>query len=752
MKPSAVMNNRELSWLSFNERILQEARDHTTPLMQRLRFLGIFSSNQDEFIKVRVASLVRLTRSKSRIKPLLMGGLTPEEALQRVNDKAATAQTAFRETYEEVLDAMEHEGIRVRNETELSEGQDAFCRAYFGNVVYPQLVPLILNKSAQLPFLQDSQIYHAIKMESATAPGKCRYAVLRIPVNAACPRFVEMPSSPGCHDIIFVDDIIRLCLNNIFFMFNYDRITAYTFKVMRDAELSLDDDVSKSLIEKMEEGLEHRLRGRPVRLIYDRAMPEDLLFLLASKLNLKKGELDPGARYHMMRSLMNFPRVRPDLENAVMPALQHPDIKPFSSILKVVRTKDILLHFPYHTFNHVVEFLCEAAIDPKVTNISITLYRTADHSRIINALINAAQNGKKVTACVELMARFDEERNVKSIDMLHQGGVRVIHGLKDLKVHSKLILVERAEGAKRTGYVYIGTGNFNEDTARFYSDVGLLSANPGFVEDARTIFNFLNASHKPVSCRELVAAPQCMRPFFTQCIEREIRNAKAGKKAFIHVKLNSLTDEAMIRLLYRASKAGVDVRLIVRSACCLKPQVQGLSDHIRAVSIVDKFLEHARILLFCNNGNELAYISSADWMPRNLDRRLEVAAPAHCPAIRQTLRDIFDIQWADNVKARILDGTGANRYSRGEGVAPCRSQSALHDYYSRKAAHGAKGMPEQAAEFAASQAAKNTAAKAKAGKQPKPPLSKARTPKKQLQTLPASNTAMQADQQPAAES
>mgnify|MGYP003818503657 FL=1 len=693
MKPSAIMNNRELSWLSFNERILQEARDHSTPLVQRLRFLGIFSSNQDEFIKVRVASLVRLTRSKSRIKPLLMGGLTPDEALQRVNNKAAAAQRAFRETYEEVLDALEHEGIRVRDETQLSEGQDAFCRGYFGDVVYPQLVPLILNKSARLPFLQDSQIYHAVKMESTGAPGKCRYAVLRIPVNAACPRFVEMPSSPGCHDIIFVDDIIRLCLNNIFFMFNYDRITAYTFKVMRDAELSLDDDVSKSLIEKMEEGLEHRLRGRPVRLIYDRAMPEDLLFLLASKLNLKPGELDPGARYHMMRSLMNFPRVRPDLENAVMPALQHPDIKPFSSILKVVRTKDILLHFPYHTFNHVVEFLCEAAIDPKVTDISITLYRTADHSRIINALINAAQNGKNVTACVELMARFDEERNVKSIDMLHQGGVRVIHGLKDLKVHSKLILVERADGGKKVGYVYIGTGNFNEDTARLYSDMGLLTANPGCAEDARTIFNFLNASHKPVSCRELVAAPQCMRSFFTHCIEREIRNARAGKEAFIHAKLNSLTDESMIRLLYRASKAGVDIRLIVRSACCLNPQVQGLSENIRAISIVDKFLEHARIMLFCNGGNELAYISSADWMPRNLDRRLEVAAPIHCPAIRQTVRDIFDIQWADNVKARILDGSGANSYNKGESAVPCRSQTVLHDYYSRKVSQAMQAQP-----------------------------------------------------------
>ena len=693
MKPSAIMNNRELSWLSFNERILQEARDHSTPLVQRLRFLGIFSSNQDEFIKVRVASLVRLTRSKSRIKPLLMGGLTPDEALQRVNNKAAAAQRAFRETYEEVLDALEHEGIRVRDETQLSEGQDAFCRGYFGDVVYPQLVPLILNKSARLPFLQDSQIYHAVKMESTGAPGKCRYAVLRIPVNAACPRFVEMPSSPGCHDIIFVDDIIRLCLNNIFFMFNYDRITAYTFKVMRDAELSLDDDVSKSLIEKMEEGLEHRLRGRPVRLIYDRAMPEDLLFLLASKLNLKPGELDPGARYHMMRSLMNFPRVRPDLENAVMPALQHPDIKPFSSILKVVRTKDILLHFPYHTFNHVVEFLCEAAIDPKVTDISITLYRTADHSRIINALINAAQNGKNVTACVELMARFDEERNVKSIDMLHQGGVRVIHGLKDLKVHSKLILVERADGGKKAGYVYIGTGNFNEDTARLYSDMGLLTANPGCAEDAHTIFNFLNASHKPVSCRELVAAPQCMRSFFTHCIEREIRNARAGKEAFIHAKLNSLTDESMIRLLYRASKAGVDIRLIVRSACCLNPQVQGLSENIRAISIVDKFLEHARIMLFCNGGNELAYISSADWMPRNLDRRLEVAAPIHCPAIRQTLRDIFDIQWADNVKARILDGSGANSYNKGESAVPCRSQTVLHDYYSRKVSQAMQAQP-----------------------------------------------------------
>jgi polyphosphate kinase len=683
MYDSAKMNNRELSWLCFNERILQEARDPATPLVQRLRFLGIFSSNQDEFIRVRVAALVRLCRARDARRPVLMGGFSPQEALRRVNEKVAAGQAAFAATYAEVVKTLEEQGIRMRDESRLTTGQEIFCRAYFTDVIKPQLVPLILNRSARLPFLQDSHIYHAVKM-CPTDKKKARYAILRIPVSAACPRFVELPSPSGCHDIIFVDDIIRLCLDNIFFMFSYTSIAAYTFKVMRDAELSLDDDVSKSLIEKMEEGLEHRLRGRPVRLIYDRGMPEDLLVLLTSKLSLKNSELDPGGRHHMMRSLMHFPRVRPDLESNVPPPLAHPDLKPFSSILRVVKKKDVLLHFPYHAFNHLVDFLGEAAIDPKVTAISITLYRTAEQSRVINALINAAQNGKRVTAFVELLARFDEERNVKTVDALRQGGVHIIHSLKDLKVHCKLVLVERAEGRCTRGYVYIGTGNFNEDTARLYSDVGLLTADSAFAEDARRIFSVLQASHKPLACTDLVVSPYNMRNFFRRLVEVEIKNAKAGLPAYIFLKLNSLTDEGMIRLLYKAGAAGVEVRLIVRGACCLKPQAQGLSENIWAVSIVDTFLEHARILIFCNNEEENVYISSADWMPRNLDRRIEVAAPVRCPQLARTLRDIFAIQWSDNVKARALDEGCCNRYHTGLTAVPCRSQTLIYDYYARK--------------------------------------------------------------------
>ena len=684
MNDSARMNNRELSWLCFNERILQEARDPANPLVQRLRFLGIFSSNQDEFIRVRLAALVRLCRERDPRRPLLMGGLSPQEALRRVNERAARGQAAFSATYAEVLAALARQGIRVRDEHQLTTGQEIFCRAYFADVIKPQLVPLILNRRARLPFLQDSHIYHAVRM-APEGNKKARYAIIRIPVNASCPRFVEMPSQPGCHDIIFVDDIVRLCLNNIFFMFSYAKISAYTFKVMRDAELSLDDDVSKSLIEKMEEGLEHRLRGRPVRLIYDQAMPADLLALLASKLNLKSGELNPGGRYHMMRSLMHFPQVRPDLESNMPPPLAHPDLTPFSSILKVVKKKDILLHFPYHSFNHMVDFLGEAAIDPKVTDISITLYRTADQSRVINALANAAQNGKRVTAFVELMARFDEERNVKAVDVLRQAGVHIIHGVKDLKVHCKLVLVERMEGRQKNGYTYIGTGNFNEDTARLYSDVGLLTAAPGFAEDARRIFSVLDASHKPLECANLVVAPYHMRTFFSRLVEKEIKNARAGKSAYIFAKLNSLTDEGMIRLLYKAGAAGGEVRLIVRGACCLKPQVPGLSENIWAISIVDKFLEHARILIFCNADEEKVYIASADWMPRNLDRRIEVAAPVDCPRLARTLRDIFAIQWSDNVKARVLDDACCNSYHTGLTAVPCRSQLLLYDYYARKA-------------------------------------------------------------------
>jgi len=674
--------NRELSWLAFNDRVLQEACDPSVPLMQRLRFLGIFSSNQDEFIKVRLAGLVRMARSKHKSGRRLSGAYLPADLLALVSAKIDENHATFGRIFQGIAREMEAKGIRLVSETQLTEGQRAFCLDYFANVISPRLVPLILNRDSPAPMLRDDRIYHGVKMEKGR---QARYAVIRIPVASDCPRFIELPpAARNGHDIIFIDDVIRLCLGDIFFMFNYDRISAHTFKLMRDAEMTLDDDISTSLVQKMEKGLEARLRGRPVRLIYDQAMPGDLLRLLMRKLNVGRDQLACGARYHMMRDLMKFPRVRPDLEVAPTPPLPHPHIAPFSSLLKVIRRRDLLVNFPYHTFNHLVDFLREAAIDPRVSRIYISLYRTAENSKVLNTLVNAARNGKQVVALVELMARFDEEHNLASVETLERAGVKVLDGIRDLKVHGKLALVERREAGGIRGYAYVGTGNFNEDTARQYGDLGLLTADPGIVGDARSIFNFLLNTHKHIKCKSLLAAPYFMRKGFEQLIQREMRLARFGLPAYIHIKCNTLTDEKMIRHLYRAAQAGVEVRLIVRGACCLIPNRKDLSENIQAISIVDRFLEHARLFIFGGGGQEDIYISSADWMTRNLDKRLEVAVPILDANLRKTLRDFFDLEWADNVKARDLSQLGENSYVTRGRPRRVQSQAALYDYYSGK--------------------------------------------------------------------
>lgn len=678
--------NRELSWMSFNERVMQEAQDHSVPLIQRLRFLGIYSNNQDEFFKVRIANLERMARLKGARTQKMQGVESLDTLLRLINEKSAELQTIYEQTYVEIIAEMESFGIFMINESELNEDQRAFCRRYFADQISPLLVPLMLRKSTKIPFLRDGRIYHAVKMTGRTAT-TTRYAIIEIPDNGASPRFVVLPpSAEGRTEIIFIDDIIRLCLDEIFFMFDYESIAAYTFKFMRDAELTLDDDVTKSIIEKMEQGINKRKHGRPIRLVYDKQMPEDLLETIAVKLGLGKGEnVNPGGRYHLLRDLMKFPRVNPLLENQDPVALRHTAIKPFSSIIDVIRGRDILLNYPYYSFNHFIDFLREAAMDPYTISINMTLYRTATPSKIIRTLINAAKNGKQVTVFMELLARFDEENNIDNAETLRQAGVKVICGIEGLKVHSKLVLIERREGSKIKGYVHVGTGNFNEDTARIYSDFSLLTSNTAIVEDAREVFGFLQMSYKQVAPRELIVSPFNMRRRFDDLIDNEIDNAKKGKKAYIYAKCNSLTDEKLIERLYRASAAGVKVRLIIRGACCLMPQVDGLSANIKAISIVDKYLEHARMMIFCNGSKEIAYITSADWMTRNLNRRVEVGIPILDPDILAVLRKVFSIQWKDNVKARDLSSFAMNKYrDQLEKIAPedrQRSQVTLYEYY-----------------------------------------------------------------------
>ncbi len=687
MKTSIGLNNRELSWLGFNNRVLQEAQDKSVPLIQRLRFLGIFSNNQDEFVKVRVANVMRMTRirlksDKSKIVKLT-NGYEANELLALLNEGIDHSQQIFAQTYKDVLAEMEKQGIYIVDEKQLNKKQDEFCRNFFSTEISQWLIPLIIRKTTRMPFLSDNKIYQAIKMVRHNSK-QVRYAIIQVPVNRTCPRFIQLPSERGRKDIIFLDDIIRLCLDDIFFMFKYDKISAHTFRFIRDAQLTVDDDISKSLIEKLEDSLEERLHGDPVQLAYDKDMPTDLLDIIKSKLKLSDDKILGGGRYHMLRDLMKFPAVSPDLENMEMEPLKHPDIKHHSSILGVIRKKDIFLNYPYHTFNHLIDFLREVAIDPKVKKIFITLYRTAERSKVINALINAAKNGKELVVLEELMARFDEEQNVENSDMLQKAGVTVIHGFKGLKVHSKLILVERKENGINRGYIYVGTGNFNETTARIYSDFGLFTTDSQAVADARAIFDFLLNTHKHFTCKRLMVSPYFMRKQFENMVEREIKNKQTGKKAFIYAKFNSLTDIKMIKLLYKASLAGVDIRLIIRGACCLQPQIKGLSDHIKVISIVDKFLEHARLVIFNNGGEEQTFILSADWMTRNLDNRVEVGIPVLDAEIKQTIKDIFEIQWSDNVKARDLTVLGENNYVKNNPKKKVRSQTALYDYYKDK--------------------------------------------------------------------
>ncbi len=675
---SNVTYNRELSWLQFNDRVLQEAQDPSVPLVQRLRFLGIFSNNQDEFVKVRYARLINFAASKSTNKIKTTGGYTPSELLPLINQRMEISQNAFRNTYRDIIGEMEGEGIFVVDQTDLSEEQLNFCREYFLSVLSVRLAPIVLRKRVAIPFLPDSQAYLAVKMSSLKTT---RYAVIQIPVSDASPRFVVLPSAEGRTDIIFVDDIIRLFLDDIFFMFSYDTISAHVFKIIRDASLTLDDDASMSLTEKMERGISQRERGRAVRMVHDREMPLDLIETISKKLGFTQpDQIDSGGRYHLMRDLMSFPKVRPDLESRNLRPMLHPLIDPSESILRVIKKQDILLAYPYHTFTHFIDLLREAAIDPMVQTISITLYRTASHSKVINALLNAVKNGKQVNVLVELKARFDEERNIDNTDILQEGGVKVIPTQSMLKVHSKLVLIERREGNVIRGYTYVGTGNFNEKTATIYSDFGVLTANQIVANDARKVFDFLENTHLHPKCKMLMVTPYNMRDRIEELLNVEIRNAQKGKKAKFYGKFNSLTDEKMIALLYKASQVGVKIRLLIRGACCLQAGVKGLSENIEVRSIVDKFLEHARVMIFANGGKPQTYILSADLMTRNLDRRVEVGIPILDHNIERSIKEYFDIQWRDNIKAREVARPYENTYITNS-EEPCRSQEELYTYF-----------------------------------------------------------------------
>ena len=671
--------SKEISWLSFNNRVLQEATDPTVPLIERITFLGIFSSNLDEFFRVRVATLKRLSRLGKRAESLIRN--KPTEILQQIHEIVLEQTEKFNQIYEGILLELAEHNIFIVNEHQLDERQGEFVKSYFWKEVRPKLFLIMLNPKARFPELQDKSIYLFVNMAKKGSSKKKRFSLIEVPTEHS-PRFLLLPSPNDNRYIILLDDVIRYNLHELFSTLHYDEYHAYTIKLTRDAELDIEDDVSQSYINKIHKSLRKRRGGHPVRFVFDEQIPEDDLDMLLKKFNVKKNDaIIPGARYHNFKDFMKFPRIGPDfLVYSETPKLPHKMLPQHDSLLSVIRKKDILLHIAYQSFTYIIDMLREASIDPRVSSIKITLYRLAKNSSIVNALVNAVKNGKQVTVVLELQARFDEEANIFWADKFQQEGVKVIFGVPGLKVHAKLCLITRREKGKDMYYGVVGTGNFNEDTAKIYSDHCLLTADRRIMKEVAKVFEFFENNYNVNSFSHLVVAPFYMRKYFTKLIKNEMKNAEAGKEAYIILKLNNLADYNIIQQLYEASQAGVKIRLMVRGMFSLVPGIEGVSENIEATGIVDKFLEHSRIFVFCNDGDEKYFLSSADWMPRNFDRRVETACPIYDKDLQDELKAFLDYQWKDNTKARILDKKLKNKYKDGAFTSSSRAQKDFYFY------------------------------------------------------------------------
>ncbi|QCW99390.1 polyphosphate kinase 1 [Aggregatimonas sangjinii] len=678
--------NREISWLWFNERVLQESADKKVPLIERLRFLGIFSNNLDEFYKVRYATVKRIVDAGKTGKSVL-GGEIAKDLLEEITKIAIKHQAKSVEILKGIQKELEGQNIFIIKETQLNEGQIEFVKKYFVQKVSPQLMTIILSDLTEFPTLKDTAAYLAVKMiivgDQKAKEKEKRYALIEIPKGID--RFVVLPQEGDKNYIIILDDLIRYCLRNIFTMFEYESISAHMIKITRDAELDMDNDLSKSFIEKISSSVEHRKVGDPVRFVYDKSIGKDTLSFLKEKMNIEDTDsVIPGGRYHNRRDYMGFPSLgRQDLLYDTIMPLPVKGLSMEGSLFEQISQKDFLQYTPYHTFSYIIRFLREAALDPKVKTIKITVYRLANNSQVAASLINAVKNGKQVTVQIELQARFDEQANIEYAEQLQAEGVKLIFGVPGLKVHSKICVIEREEenGLKRYGFV--STGNFSEATARIYSDYTLFTAHEAILKELNKVFDFFETTYKINKYKHLIVSPHYTKSNFIKLIDNEIANAILGKEAFIKIKMNSFTSYKMVDKLYEASRAGVKIQLIVRGICCLVPGVKGMSENIEAISIVDKFLEHPRIFIFGNDGNPKMYISSADWMTRNLDYRVEVGCPIYDADVKQELLDTFEMSWSDNVKARVFNEAQDNAY-RKNGNAKVRSQFAMYDYYLEK--------------------------------------------------------------------
>jgi len=677
---------REISWLSFNARVLQEANDPTLPLKERIRFLGIYSNNRDEFFRVRVSMLTKMIQIY-RKKHKRYFGKNPQKIYDQIHHIVIRQQEEFDRIWEKIILELKKEKVFLLDDTHLSPKQKIFVRNFFDQEVSSSVIPLFIENMPQLPPYWDDNIFLGVVLQKKKGSSDKRFAIIEIPTNIHS-RFVTLPSAPGVQNIMLLEDVIRFNLPRIFSHLGYKKFIAHMFKITKDAEIDIDTDVSTSFIQKIEKGLKNRRKAPAIRFLYDKMMNKDLLKLLIQKLNISnKDSIIPGGYIRNFRDFMDFPARLPNEQQRLRP-FQHPALAKSLSICDVVMRQDVLLNVPFHSFNPVIDMLREAAMDPDVKSIKITGYRLAPNSKICNALINAVRNGKKVHVFLELRAYSDEEANLAWKSKLEDEGVQVFVGLSTLKVHAKICVIAKQMGNDIKQYGFIGTGNLNEKTALSYIDHFLLTSDRGMMADINHIFRALEHPESDWRtqlglCKTLSVSPLNIRKVLLSKIDREIKLAHAGKSSKIIVNVNSLSDEKLIIELYKAAIAGVEVQLIVRGIFCAVIDQKEFAKPITAISIVDEYLEHSRIWLFHNDGDEEIFISSADWMVRNLDYRIEVAVPIRDEHIKAELKHILKIKLSDNVKARLLDKKLSNQFVASKGKK-IRSQEAIYHYLKRK--------------------------------------------------------------------
>ncbi|MBQ4798577.1 polyphosphate kinase 1 [Pseudoalteromonas sp. MMG006] len=669
---------KELSWLSFNERVLQEAKDKNNPIIERMRFLGIFSNNLDEFFRVRVADVKR----RILLNKLPDANFEEDEALlSQIQKKVLQLGKKFNQIHQQILNDLTTHNIHVDRPEKLTEFHSNWLKNYFHDNVLQHISPILLDENKDYSdYINDTMTYLFVEMSDE----KSHFAMLEVPTDRV-PRFIILPPERTRRrkTIVMLDDVISYFLNDVFSnFFNFETIQGHAIKLTRDAEYNLDDELEEGLLDKMSKGLKQRIYAEPVRLVYDEAMPESMLKVMKKRLNVTHHDaLIPAGRYRNFRDFIAFPNVgRQYLENKPLPALQSTAFNKHTSVFDAITEQDILLYYPYHTFNHLLEFVRQAAFDPVVTQIKVNIYRVASKSRLISSLINAAKNGKKVTVMVELKARFDEQNNIEWAKVLSSAGIKVIFGIPALKVHSKLCIIHRKEKNKIVKYAHIGTGNFHEKTAKIYTDFSLFTKHAGICEECDSVFKFIESSYKPFNFEYLMISPVNARDMLLDLIDKEIQHVENGNPGKITVKINNLVDKQLVDKLYYAGRRGVKIRIIVRGMCSLIPGIAKFSDNIRVISIVDRFLEHPRVMVFGNNGDDKVYISSADWMTRNLEHRVEVGVPILDARLKRLIIDILELQFKDRTKARLIDSEQKNAYVRRGNRKKIRSQIAIYDH------------------------------------------------------------------------